>query len=188
MSKRLLALVFLLLCACDGSVRRDGPREVEFQLVRVDAAHNRRWVLELDALTVYDNLGGRRLRRLVLPDWVVAGPDEACPPDLVLDPSGAAYVSSNVMPVLWRIDPRRFELARIDITPDTHGDRDFGFTRLAFAGRGVLLAQGTTFGSSWRIDLATRRAAKVGLLPGCHAAEHDEQRHVVGGFQQAAQD
>ena len=37
--------------------------------------------------------------------------EDACPPGLAIDPSGAAFVSSSVLPVLWRIDPQRFHVA-----------------------------------------------------------------------------
>jgi hypothetical protein len=154
----------MLLGACDGSVRRDGPPQLEFQLVRVDTERNRRWVLELDSLTVYDNLNGRRLRRLVLPGWVIARPTDACPPGLALDASGTAFVSSNVLPVLWRIDPH-FGIARIAVTLDSDSDKDVGFTGLAFAADGVLTAGGATFSSHWRIDLEAARATKLPSLP-----------------------
>ena len=156
--------VLALLSACDGSVRREGPPQAEFQLVRVDSTHNRRWVLEMDALTVYDDLNRRRLRRLVLPDWALAGPRDACAPDMVLDRNGAAYVSSNVLPILWRIDPARFEITRIAL--DANTDKDIGFTGLKFAGEGVLVANGTTVASQWRIDLRSARATLVGQQAG----------------------
>ena len=163
-SPKLLLPFLLLLSACDGSVRREGPPPIEFQLVRVDGTHNRRWVLEKDSLAVYDDLNRRRLRRVVLPDWVLAGPDDSPAPDMVLDRGGAAYVSSNVLPVLWRVDPRRFEITRIDLVLDAHADKEIGFTALKFAGDGVLLASGTTVASEWLIDLRSRRARL--LAPG----------------------
>lgn len=160
-----LAASTFILDACDGSVRREGPPEVGFQVVRVDAARNRRWVLELESLTVYDDTNGRRLRRLILPDWVLAGEGYACPPDLVLDSSGAAFVSSNVLPMLWRVGSQRFEVTRIELTPGSDGDKDLGFTGLSFAADGVLIAAGATFGSLWRIDLQSARAARIGSYP-----------------------
>lgn len=154
-------LAALLVPACDGSVRREGPPDIEFRLVRVDAERNRRWVLELDAVTVYDNLNGRRLRRIVLPDWVVAGPRDGCPPGLVIEPSGSALISSNVLPVLWRVGSERFELTRIDVELDSDTDKDIGFSSLSLASDGILLASGSTVSSQWRIDLARARATKL---------------------------
>jgi hypothetical protein len=170
-----------LLAACDGSVRRDGPPEIEFQLVRVDAERNRRWVLELDAVTVYDNLNMRRLRRIVLPDWVVAGPRDGCPPGLVIEPSGTVLVSSNVLPVLWRVRPERFEITRIDVALDSDTDKDVGFSSLSLAGDGMLLASGSTVSSQWRIDLRSARATKLASQPAPGQCDPVLQRGAEGG-------
>lgn len=154
-----------LLSACDGSVRREGPPKAELQVLRADAAGNRLWVLDEDAVTVYDNTNGRRLRRVMLPDWVVAGPGDSCPPSLALDASGAAFVSSNVVPVLWRVDPRRFQVTRIALELDADADKDVGFTSMSFSQDGALLAAGATFASAWRIDVGSGRASKVASSP-----------------------
>lgn len=153
MSRVFLLSAILLMSACDGSVRREGPPQVELAIVRVDSAHNRRWVLETSALAVYDNLNHRRLRLIALPDWVLAGPYDSSPPDIVLDRGGAAYVSSNVLPVLWRVDPRSFQVTKIELVLDAHADKDIGFTALQFVGDGVLAARGSTLASQWLIDL-----------------------------------
>lgn len=155
----------ILVSACDGSVRREGPPQAELQVLRVDAARNRLWVLDQDAVTVYDNTNGRRLRRVVLPDWVLAGPRDACPPSLALDASGAAFVSSNVVPVLWRVDPQRFQVTQIALELDADADKDVGFTSLSFSEDGALIAAGATFRSAWRIDVRTGRATKVASSP-----------------------
>lgn len=155
----------LLLSACDGSVRREGLAQAQLQVVRADAARNRLWILDPDALTLYDNTNGRRLRRIVLPEATLADPADACPPDVAFDSAGTVYVSSNVVPVLWRVDPQRFEVTRMEITLDADTDKDLGFTGLSFAGDGVLLATGTTFAALWRIDLRTASASKVASYP-----------------------
>lgn len=164
------AAAAVLLAACDGSVRREGPPEIGLEVVRVDLAHNRRWVLREHSLTVYDHMNGRRLRHIILPDWVVAGPRDGCAPDMVLDSSGAALVSSNVLPVLWRVDPQRFQVARIALELDADTDKEVGFAGLSPAGDGVLIAAGATFESLWRLDLRSATASKLatpGSRPGC---------------------
>jgi len=155
----------LLLSACDGSVRREGLPKAELQVVRADAAGNRLWVLDQDAVTVYDNTNGRRLRRVILPDWVLAGPRDGCPPSLALDASGVAFVSSNVVPVLWRVDPQRFQVTQIALELDTDADKDVGFTSLSFSADGALIAAGATYSSAWRIDVSAGRASKVASAP-----------------------
>jgi len=166
-----LFLSLILLCACDGSVRREGVPDALLQVERSDVAGNRVWVLEPDAVTVYDRTNRRRLRRVILPDWVLAGPRDACAPDLVLDASGAAVVSSNVLPVLWRIDPQRFEVKQIFLTLDRDTDKDVGFTGLVFAADGTLTASGATFASAWRIDLASGRATRMDASPAATRCE-----------------
>jgi hypothetical protein len=154
-----------LLSGCDGSVRREGRVEPLLQIIRTDAERNRLWVLDQESLTLYDNLNGRRVRRITLPDWVLAGEGYACAPDVVLDRAGAVFVSSNVVPVVWRVDPQSFDVKRIELALDADTDKDVGFTGLSFAGDGVLVAAGATFGSLWRIDLAAASASRVASYP-----------------------
>ena len=151
----------IMLCACDGSVRREGPVEPLLRITRTDAERNRLWALDEKALTLYDKLNRRLLRRVILPEWVLAGEAHACAPDVVLDAAGAVFVSSNVVPVLWRVDPQSFEVTRIALTLDSDRDKDVGFTGLSFAGDGTLIATGATFPSQWRIDIGAARASKV---------------------------
>lgn len=155
----------ILLSGCDGSVRRTGPTVELLEVVRADTKGNRRWVLNQDSLSAYDNVSRRRLRRIELPDWTLAGALHACAPDMVLDSTGAAIVSSNVAPVVWRIDPQRFEVTRIALTLSADSDKDIGFTALSFAGDGTLIAAGSTVGSMWRIDLRGAKATKVASYP-----------------------
>jgi hypothetical protein len=155
----------LFLSACDGSVRRQGVPETKLQVVRADAERNRLWVLEPEALSLYDNTNGRRLRRLALPLPFFVGEEHACAPDIAWDSAGTVFVSSNVLPVLWRVDPQRFEVTRIEIELGADGDKDVGFTGLSFAADDVLIAAGTTYASLWRIDLRTGGASKVASYP-----------------------
>ena len=156
------ALAALFLGAgCDSSERQSSPWPPYLQLLRTDAAHNRLWVFERDALSVHDNTNGRRLRRLVLPDWIMLRAEYGCAPDLVVDAQGVAYASSNVQPVIWRIDPASYEVTRIELTLESDADKDVGFSGLEMSGEGALLASGATFGSLWRIDLVAARAVKL---------------------------
>jgi hypothetical protein len=164
-------LYFILLCGCDGSVRREGPQVELLRVERVDTHGNRRWVLNQEGVSVYDHISGRRLRRITLPDWTLSGPGDACAPDLVLDASGTAFVSSNVVPVLWRIDPARFDVRLMALTLKDDADKDVGFTTLFAVGDGTLLANGTTFDSLWRIDLSAKTAKRVGNAPGWRRCE-----------------
>ena len=164
-SMAVAAMAAVTLYACDTTPQREDQAEPTLRVVRTDAARNRLWVLEREALTLYDNTNGRQLRRMVLPEWVLLGARYSCPPDMALDSSGAVFVSSNVLPVLWRVGPQRFEITRIELALDADADKDVGFTGLSLAGDGTFLAAGTTFGSLWHLDPRTASARKIASYP-----------------------
>jgi len=178
-----------MLSACDrSSLQRERPAAAKLEVVRADPARNRLWVLDHEVISVYDNTNGRRLRRIVLPDWIALPQRYSCLPDLALDSSGTAFVSSNVLPVLWRIDPQRYEVARIELVLDTDNDKDVGFTGLSFAGDGTLLAAGAMAAALWQIDTSAARARKIASYPsvagGCDPATlmragQDQTRSVI---------
>lgn len=147
-------LATALLAACqspEGTILR----------IRPDAERNLLWVLDHQGVAIHNNTSGRLVQRIALPGWVVAGRQFGCPPDLALDSSGRAIVSSNVLPVLWRIEPARFEVDKIELALDADQDKDVGFSGLSFAPDGALLAVSATLGSLWRIDLRASSARKV---------------------------
>ena len=127
------------------SVLQDGIR------VRRDAARNRIWLLGLEDVRVYDAANERLIRRVALPGWSVAR--NACDPDLVLDESGSAIISSNVQARLWRIDGGSFTVSERDITLHERENWEVGFAALVPAGKGKLLALTSQAGSFWSIDL-----------------------------------
>lgn len=159
----------VLSTGCDSRALQQGAWPMYLQVVRADAEHNRLWVLERDGLSVHDNTNGRRLRRVVLPDWIYAGAGYGCAPDVAVAGDGAAIVTSNVMPVLWRIDPKSYEVTRIELALASDTDMDLGFAELRFTHDGTLLAAGATFDSLWRIDLAAARATKLAGARGTYA-------------------
>ena len=127
------------------SLLKDGIR------VRRDAVRNRIWLLGFDDVRVYDAANERLIKRVALPGWSVAG--NACDPDMVLDESGSAFISSNVQAKLWRIDGGTFTVSERDITLQEREGWDVGFAVLAPAGKGKLLALTSLAGSFWSIDL-----------------------------------
>jgi hypothetical protein len=128
-----------------GIVLQDGIR------VRRDATRSRIWLLGLEDVRVYDATNERLIRRVALPNWSVAR--YACDPDMVLDESGSAIISSNVQARLWRIDGGTFAVSERDITLHERENWDVGFAALAPAGNGKLLALTSLAGSFWSIDL-----------------------------------
>ena len=124
--------------------------------VREDGARGRTWVLAIDGVRVHDIAKKKLIRRVQLPDWDVA--NLACDPDMVLDGSGSAIVSSNVRLKLWRIDAETFALQERDITLREREQWDVGFGALMLAADGNLLGLTSTGGWLWKIDLATGNA------------------------------
>ncbi len=127
------------------SVLQDGIR------VRRDTVRNRIWLLGLEDVRVYDAASERLIRRVALPSWSVAR--NACDPDMILDESGSAIISSNVQARLWRIDGGTFTVSEREITLQGRENWDVGFAALAPAGNGKLLALTSLAGSFWSIDL-----------------------------------
>jgi streptogramin lyase len=124
-----------------------------------DASRDRVWVLESDALYLHE---GAQKRRFELPGWVYVTDAYACAPAVALDAQGAAVVTSNVVPVLWRIDPAKAQVTSHELTLDADADKDVGFSGLAYAPeQGVFYAVSATYGSLWRIDPLLRRAQKI---------------------------
>ena len=135
-----------------GSFLQDGIR------VRRDAARNRIWLLGLEDVRVYDAATERLIRRVALPNWSVAR--HACDPDMVLDESGSAIISSNVQARFWRIDGGTFTVSELEVTLQEREHWELGFTALAPAGNGKLLALSSPAGLSWSIDL-NKRVAQI---------------------------
>jgi hypothetical protein len=124
-----------------------------------DAARNRVWVLESDAVYLHE---GTQKKRFELPGSVQAREPYSCAPALAIDAQGAVVVTSNVMPVLWRIDAAKAQVTRHELTLDADTDKDVGFTGLTYVpDQGVFFAVSATYGSLWRIDPLLRRAQKI---------------------------
>src|SRR5438128_11534832 len=120
-----------------------------------DASRNRTWLLQPDG--VY--LNGKRFE---LPGWIHAGEPYACGPSLAVDAEGRAVVSSDVVPVLWRIDPLKSQVTRHELVLDADADKDVGFSGLVYApDQEVFFGVSSVYGSLWRIDPLLRRAQKI---------------------------
>src|SRR6267142_1678039 len=124
-----------------------------------DASRNRVWVLESDAVYLHE---GAHKTRFELPGWIYAAEPYACSPDLAVDAKGTAVVTSNIAPVVWRIEPAKLQVTKHELTLDADADKDVGFSGLAYApDQGVFFAVSAIYGSLWRIDPLLRRAQKI---------------------------
>jgi hypothetical protein len=98
-----------------------------------------------------------------LPGWIRSAAASSCPPALALGPRGEAVVTSNVVPTLWRIDPRTLAVTEHPLALDADLDRDVGFSGLAYSREDdAYFAVSSAHGSLWRIDSELKRAAKLG--------------------------
>jgi len=124
-----------------------------------DPARNRTWRLEHDAVYVQE---AAKTRRIELPGWMHADDSYACRPDLALDAHGAAVVTSNVAPIVWRIDPQTNAVSQHELVLDAEPGKDVGFTGLIYASdQDAFFAVSATQGSLWRIDPLLRRAQNI---------------------------
>lgn len=131
--------------------------------IRKDMLRNRLWVLTLEEVRVYDTAKKRKrlIRKIELPNWSVA--QFICDPDMVLDGSGSAIISSNVQARLLLIDGDRFELREREIRLHDKEQWDTGFRALTFTADGTLLALASMGGSMWKIDINKASAIMIEL-------------------------
>jgi hypothetical protein len=127
--------------------------------VKTDTARNRLWVLGVDGVRVYDSTTRVLVRAIALPNWSVSKYE--CAPDLVLDSSGSALVSSNVQPTLWRIQGASFEVTEHAISLVGKERWDIGFGPLAFGANGYVYGLTSNGISLWKIDLPGAKASMM---------------------------
>ena len=120
------------------------------------------WVIDAGELLLEQS--GKPRRAITLPDWQWARQPYACAPDIALGPRGEVVVTSNVVPVLWKVDPETLKVSVHRLELDSDADKDVGFSALVYSERnGAYFAVSGLHGSLWRIDPLLRRAQKVGL-------------------------
>jgi len=153
--------VVLAGCSAEGRSTTYGLAERDTLRIKLDSAHERIWVLDLDAVRVYDSSSKRLAHTIPLPRWSVAR--FGCMPDMVLDRTGSVYVSSNVQPKLWQIDADSFQVRELGISLQGRENWDVGFGAIAFAADGNLLALTSMGRWFWKIDVAGGGARPVEL-------------------------
>ena len=150
---------------------------------RAQSERGRAWVIDAGGLFLEE---ARKPRRAIaLPEWQWAAEPYACAPDIAIGPRGEAVVTSNVLPVLWRIDPETLAVSVHRVQLDADADKDVGFSGLVYSERhGAYFAISELQGSMWRIDPLLRRAQKIALSEpvrgACSVSMQREQR--VGRF------
>jgi hypothetical protein len=171
--KALSLLAILLIGACDsGTGLRESPgRDTastgttwhwDALRVKPDSIRDRLWVLDLKFVDVYGKRTDNLIQRINLPPWTVA--DSVCPPDIAFDRTGTAYISHNVEPKLWQIDPDTFQIKEHRLRLLQREHLDIGLTRLRFSADGTLFAGASLGGLQWRVDLESATAQLVDVL------------------------
>ena len=131
---------------------------------RHDPARNRVWILSSEGMFLQDRNTGK-LVDVPLPSWQWVDALYGCPPDLAIGPNGEVVVSSNIVPVLWRIDPETLTVTLHELVLDADKEKDVGFTGLVYsAERGVYFAISEAHGSLWQIDPLLRQGRKIQRL------------------------
>ena len=132
----------------------------------LDEAGGTIWALHAGGIDVYDGTSSEKVRAIRLPGWTWASAPDVCPPDFTLTPNRHVLVTSNVLPVIWRIDPASFDVSRHEVDVEDHRDRDVGFAGLAYAALdGSVFAVGAHDGALWRIDPSLTLAQPVIASP-----------------------
>lgn len=169
--------------AQDGTPRDAGrlhqSRDNTILRLRIDAARQRLWILDIGNVHVFDLAANRLIRTIALPNWFYSGHATNCLPDLQVDRRGAAFVSDNVQPKLWRIDADSLSVHEREVTIDSQRSLDIGFSALSMSDSGVMFAAMAASGSLWRIDMDSYRATKIALSAPVHGACALETRGPV---------
>ncbi|HVL58145.1 MAG TPA: hypothetical protein VM491_16740 [Burkholderiaceae bacterium] len=184
----LLAVAWLAACspqfeptpASNARAAADAGAPMRMQMMPVDALRvvsdplrNRRWILHPHGVGEVRPDGSTR--SVALPGWIRVGDADACAPDLTVTPDGDALVTSNVVPVIWRIDGERLDVSRHELSLDDRPARELGFSGIAYSVRhGRFFAIGSLDGSLWSIDRSLTHARRIRvsppLAPGCGIA------------------
>jgi hypothetical protein len=129
---------------------------------RTQPERARSWVIDANGLFLEE---ARKPRRAIaLAGWHWAGEPYACAPDIAIGPRGEVVVTSNVLPVLWKIDPDTLAVSVHRLELDADNDKDVGFSGLTYSARhDAYIGVSDQHGSLWRIDPLLRRAQKIGL-------------------------
>jgi hypothetical protein len=150
-----------------------------FSLSSGTAAAEQTWVLNADG--VYLQQAGKARVAVRLPEWHWAHEPYACPPAIAIGPRGEALVTSNVLPVLWKIDPETLAVTVHSLELDADSDKDVGFSGLVYSARdNAYFAVSELHGTLWRIDPLLRRGQKIALSEpvrgACSISTQREQR------------
>jgi hypothetical protein len=139
----LAPIAIVLVSACDSR-----PPSHTWQLTREGVVQHKR--------------GIREPVRVSLPGWLWVGEPYGCGPALAVGPSGEAVVTSDVVPLLWRIDPDTLSVSMHAPELDRRMDNDMGFATLTYSVQhAAFIAISGLDGSRWKIDARLSKAERT---------------------------
>jgi hypothetical protein len=165
-------LVSAIIIGCDAIAAQPELQAVpeawyagELPILRfqADPARERGWILTRMGVLVFDFKTRKTTGYVPLPEWVWAHEQFSNLPDLALGPNGEAVITSNVLPILWRVDPLTLAVSRHELVTDVDADKDVGLTGLTYSAEQGAFFAVSNLGSLWRIDPLFRRAQKIEL-------------------------
>jgi len=167
-----LAASLLALAGCERSAALSpAPRAIQAapdaglgdERRRDDPARDRVWVLNSQGVFMY-RAGTPGFVEITLPSWQWLDAPYGSLPDLALGPDGEAVITSNVVPILWRIDPETLAVSMHELALDSDQDKDVGFSSLVYsAEHEAFFAVSDAQGSRWQIDRFLKNGRKLPL-------------------------
>jgi hypothetical protein len=161
MNKLMTSLSTALLVSLAGCEHAKGPQAAASHLrQQADPARERVWRLDRDGVSVLDHAAPAK--RVRLEGWLWVAPPYACAPDLALGPNGEAVITSNVVPVMWRIDPETLAVTVHPLSLDADTDKDIGFSSLVYSPeQEAFIGVSDAYRTTWRIDAQLTAARKI---------------------------
>lgn len=127
---------------------------------QVDAARGRIWSLTSQGVSLRPV--SQPQRAVALPGWHWAGAPYSTEPALAIGPGGEVIVTSDIAPILWRVDPVTFAVSIHPLALDADTDKDIGFSALAYSREhDAFVGVSGSQGSVWLIDRPLTRARKL---------------------------
>ena len=100
---------------------------------------------------------------IALPGWLWVGEPYGCGPALAVGPAGEAVVTSDVAPIVWRVDPNSLQVSMHALELGRDTDKDVGFSTLTYSSEhGAFIAVSGIQGSLWKIDARLTKAEPIG--------------------------
>jgi hypothetical protein len=174
-----LSAAFVATAGCErnpssATSRHYGGNAPAGQLVsvryQVDSGRERVWWLTGEGVFV-NNARALQRTAVPIPGWTWAREPWSCMPDLALGPRGEALVTSNVLPVVWKIDPDTLAVTEHPLLLDADADKDVGFSGLTYSPEhDAYFAVSGAHGTLWKIDPQLTRGEKIALSMPIHNA------------------